>query len=92
MTIVFNFDGRIDPQRNGNFLDGATGTMNDQRHILEWFDARFDSQQVKSLAAIEPQRRGAGLISKLAGQNTHAYQIAPMNTLKTLSNNGFHAE
>ena len=53
MSIVVDFDWRIDSQRDRDFFTRSVSTMNDERHVLSGFDARFDSEQIKRLTTIE---------------------------------------
>src|ERR1700752_3526303 len=55
MTVVINLDRCIDPQGDRYLFTRPIGPMNDERHILSRFDARFNSEQIEHLATIELQ-------------------------------------
>src|ERR1700741_3842161 len=55
MTVIINFDRRVDPQSDRYLFTRPIGTMNDERNILSRFDARLNSEQIKRLATVELQ-------------------------------------
>ena len=66
--------------------------MNHERHVLSRFDLiAFESGDVESFRAVEIQRLGVRAFFELARKHAHADEVAAMDALETLRDDGAHA-
>jgi len=79
---VTNVVGGMTAWNNANL---ETVTVDLKLHILSGPQLIRQAGDVKLLASIDSQRVDSGSFFKLARQDAHAYKIAPMNSLKALS-------
>src|SRR5688572_25273896 len=92
MTIVIHFDRGIYSQYHRNLLDRPTRPVNHKRNFLSWLDSVFDTQKIKSLAAVESQRSSIRIVLELTRQHAHSDEITAMNTFKALRDDCFDTQ
>ena len=92
MLVVLDLDGGIDSQRNRDLISPAAGAVDEEGDILARLDLTFQTDNVKDFGAVELQRLSTGSFLKLARQNTHAYEIAAVNSFEALRNHSLHTQ
>ncbi|MDX6694663.1 MAG: hypothetical protein QOF02_2266 [Blastocatellia bacterium] len=92
VLVVVQFYRRVNAQGDGNFFGRAALASNDERDVLSRPDAVFKAGDVERLRAIESERLRARPFLELTRQDAHADQIAAMNALEALRDDGLHAE
>src|SRR4051812_14397847 len=93
MLVIIYLNRRINPECDGDFFRFAIGAMDDEHYVLAWTDCpAFKPCQVEDLCTIQLERGGVCALFELAGQHAHANQIATVNSLEALRDDGLHTK
>ena len=92
MQVVLDLDRGIYPQSDRDIDRFAVRLVDRQRDILSTLDTALDADQVEGLGTVEAKGLGADAVLELARQNAHADEVAAVDALEALGDDGADAE
>src|SRR5258706_7719238 len=90
VAVVLNFNGGIDTTRGDEFHRRAFAPLDDHLHILSWLQTII-KLDVERAHAGQAEARTALALLVLQRQNAHADEIAAVDALVALGDDGFDA-
>ncbi len=92
MTIVVDFDRRIDAEFDGLLNFGAVFAGDGEGDILAGLDAVAEAGDVVGFGAVEVERLGADAFGELEREDAHADEVGAVDAFEALGDDGFDSE
>ena len=92
MTVVIDFDRRVDAEPDRLFNDRTIPARNSQGNVLSGSDLIRKAEDVGDFCAVEIETLSGNAVRKLQRKNTHANEIGSVDALETLRDDGPNAK